>query len=69
MKDIVAMVIVASPEGIKAVLEADPDVRLFTCAIDEGLNEDAYIVSGLGDAGDRIYQTEGTPVESALEQK
>lgn len=63
-KDIVAMVIVAAPEGVKAVLDADPDVRLFTCALDEGLNENAYIVPGLGDAGDRIFQTTGTPVTS-----
>ena len=67
VKDLVAMVIVASPEGVEAVLEADSDVRLFTCAIDEGLNEDAYIVPGLGDAGDRIFQTFGTPVTSDLE--
>ena len=64
VKDIVAMVIVAAPEGVKAVLDADPDVRLFTCALDEGLNENAYIVPGLGDAGDRIFQTTGTPVTS-----
>lgn len=49
------------------MLEADSDVRIFTCAIDEGLNEDAYIVPGLGDAGDRIFQTFGTPVTSDLE--
>lgn len=64
VKDIVAMVIVAAPEGVKAVLEADPDVRIFTCALDDHLNEDAYIVPGLGDAGDRIFQTTGTPVTS-----
>ena len=64
VKDIVAMVIVAAPEGVKAVLDTDPDVRLFTCALDEGLNENAYIVPGLGDAGDRIFQTTGTPVTS-----
>lgn len=50
VKDISACVIVASPEGVQTVLEHDPSVRLFTCAIDEGLNEDAYIVPGLGDA-------------------
>ena len=59
VKDISACVIVASPEGVQTVLEHDPSVRLFTCAIDEGLNEDAYIVPGLGDAGDRIFRTEG----------
>ena len=57
VKDISACVIVASPEGVQTVLEHDSSVRLFTCAIDEGLNEDAYIVPGLGDAGDRIFGT------------
>lgn len=64
VKDIVAMVIVASPEGVKTVLDADLDVRLFTCALDEALNDDAYIVPGLGDAGDRIFQTTDAPVTS-----
>lgn len=64
VKDIVAMVIVASPEGVKTVLDADPDVRLFACALDEALNDDAYIVPGLGDAGDRIFQTTDAPVTS-----
>lgn len=50
-------VIVAAPEGLRAVLDADPEVRIFTCAIDEGLNDEAYIVPGLGDAGDRIFGT------------
>lgn len=65
VEDIVAMVLVAAPEGVKAVLEADPDVRIVTCALDDGLNDRAYIVPGLGDAGDRIYQTENTPVEGS----
>lgn len=64
VKDIVAMVIVASPEGVKTVLDADPDVRLFACALDEALNDDAYIVPGLGDAGNRIFQTTDAPVTS-----
>lgn len=50
-------VLIAAPEGIAAVLAADPDVHIYTCAIDEGLNENAYIVPGLGDAGDRIFGT------------
>ena len=54
VEDIVSMVIVAAPEGVKAVLDADPDVRLFACALDEGLNDNAYIIPGVGDAGDRI---------------
>ena len=53
----IARMTVAAPEGIEAVLAADPDVRIYTCAIDEGLNERAYIVPGLGDAGDRIFGT------------
>ena len=65
VKDIVAMVLVAAPEGVKAVLESDPEVRLFTCALDEGLNDRAYILPGLGDAGDRIYQTFDTPAEGS----
>ncbi len=57
VRDVRLLVLVAAPEGIKAVLDHDPEVRLFTCAIDEGLNEAAYIVPGLGDAGDRIFGT------------
>lgn len=51
------VVIVAAPQGIEAVLEADEGVQIYTCSIDEGLNEAAYIVPGLGDAGDRIFGT------------
>ena len=51
------MVLVAAPEGIKAVQEAHPDVEIFLAAVDEKLNEHAYIVPGLGDAGDRIFGT------------
>ena len=43
--------------GIKAVQEAHPDVEIFLAAVDEKLNEHAYIVPGLGDAGDRIFGT------------
>lgn len=57
VKDIRLCVLVAVPEGLRAVLEADPDVRIYTCAIDDHLNGDAYIVPGLGDAGDRIFGT------------
>ena len=57
VKNIKLMVLVAAPEGIEAVLAADPDVRIYTCSIDEGLNDRAYIVPGLGDAGDRIFGT------------
>lgn len=57
VKDIRALTIVSCPEGVKAVLDADPDVRLFTCTVDRELNDNAYILPGLGDAGDRIYGT------------
>ena len=57
VKDVRLLVLVAAPEGIKTVLEHDPEVRLYTCAIDEALNDAAYIVPGLGDAGDRIFGT------------
>ena len=56
-RDIELMVIIAAPEGIAAVLEADPGVHIFTCSVDECLNDDAYILPGLGDAGDRIFGT------------
>ena len=53
--EIKLMVLVAAPEGIDAVLAADDNVHIYTCAIDEGLNSAAYIVPGLGDAGDLAY--------------
>ena len=56
-KQIIMMNIIGCPEGIKAVTEAHPDVDLYIAAIDEKLNEHAYIVPGLGDAGDRIFGT------------
>ena len=54
-KDIRVMVLVAAPEGIKRVETAHPDVTIFTASIDDGLNENGYIVPGLGDAGDKIF--------------
>ena len=51
------MCIVAVPEGIAKVREAHPDVDIFVAAVDDHLNENAYIVPGLGDAGDRIFGT------------
>lgn len=57
VKDVRLLVLIAAPEGIKTVLDADPDVRVYTCSVDEKLNENAYIVPGLGDAGDRIFGT------------
>jgi uracil phosphoribosyltransferase len=53
--DITALCAVAAPEGIAALEKAAPNARLFTAAVDERLNEIAYIVPGLGDAGDRQY--------------
>lgn len=54
---ITCVFLVGCPEGVEAVLACDPDVRIVVAAIDEGLNENAYIVPGLGDAGDRIFGT------------
>ena len=51
------LVIIAAPEGIQAVVDTDPLVNIYTCAIDDYLNDHAYIVPGLGDAGDRIFGT------------
>lgn len=56
-KSITLMHIIAAPEGLKAVTEAHPDVDIFVAAVDERLNEHAYIVPGLGDCGDRIFGT------------
>lgn len=49
--------LVAAPEGVKALRDAHPNVEIFTAALDEKLNEQAYIIPGLGDAGDRLYGT------------
>lgn len=54
---IALLCIIAAPEGISKIAEAHPDVAIFTCAIDAQLNDKAYIVPGLGDAGDRIFNT------------
>ena len=56
-KNIIMMNIIGCPEGIKRVQEAHPDVEMYLAACDERLNEHAYIVPGLGDAGDRIFGT------------
>lgn len=57
VKDIRFLVIDAAPEGANAVLEHDPDVRIYATSLDRQLNENAYILPGLGDAGDRIFGT------------
>ena len=56
-KNIVMMNIIGCPEGVAAVQKAHPDVDIYLAACDEKLNEHAYIVPGLGDAGDRIFGT------------
>lgn len=56
-KDIVFMCMIAAPEGIDELSKAHPDIDIYIASKDEGLNEKAYIVPGLGDAGDRIFGT------------
>ncbi len=56
-KNIIMMNIIGCPEGVKAVQDSHPDVEMYLAAVDERLNEHAYIVPGLGDAGDRIFGT------------
>lgn len=53
--DVTAVCVVAAPEGVAALADSGLPVRLVTAAIDDGLNENAYIVPGLGDAGDRQF--------------
>lgn len=57
VKSIKLMCIIAAPEGIKRINENHPDVHIFCAALDEKLNENGYIVPGLGDAGDRLFGT------------
>ncbi|WP_339770570.1 uracil phosphoribosyltransferase [uncultured Paraglaciecola sp.] len=54
---IMGLFLVAAPEGIKAVMSKHPDVDIYTAAVDEKLNEQGYILPGLGDAGDKIFGT------------
>ena len=56
-KHIILMCLVAAPEGVRVINHDHPDVPLYVAAIDEKLNEKGYIVTGLGDAGDRIFGT------------
>lgn len=56
-QDIRALVLVAAPEGIRALEQAHPDVVVYTAAIDSHLNAQGYIIPGLGDAGDKIFGT------------
>lgn len=56
-RNIRLMCLVAAPEGVEVVNKEHPDVEIFVAALDEGLNDHAYILPGLGDAGDRIFGT------------
>ena len=56
-KNVLLMCLVAAPEGVKKVQDTHPDVDIYCAALDEKLNDHAYIVPGLGDAGDRIFGT------------
>ena len=57
VKNIKFMCILCSPEGATAMIQTHPDVDIYCGVMDEGLNEDKYIIPGLGDAGDRIFGT------------
>ena len=56
-RNIIMMNIIGCPEGVATVQQAHPDVDIYMAALDERLNEHAYIIPGLGDAGDRIFGT------------
>ncbi len=55
--DITMISVVSAPEGIEVLTAADPDIRIVTAAVDEGLNDVGYILPGLGDFGDRLFGT------------
>lgn len=59
VEDIRFLCLVSAPEGLKKFHEIHPDVPVYTACIDDGLNENGYIVPGLGDAGDRVFNTLG----------
>lgn len=56
-QDLIFLSLVAAPEGVKVFTDAHPNVRVYTAALDQGLDANAFIVPGLGDAGDRLYGT------------
>jgi uracil phosphoribosyltransferase len=62
-REIRALVLVAAPEGIKRIHDAHPEVQIFTASVDERLNEQGYIIPGLGDAGDKIFGTKQKDVD------
>ncbi len=57
IKNLKLMCLVAAPEGVRKVQEDHPDVDIYIAALDDHLNENAYIIPGLGDAGDRLFGT------------
>lgn len=57
VKKIYSLNLVCAPEGVQKVLDLHPDIEIYTAALDAGLNENGYILPGLGDAGDRIFGT------------
>ena len=59
-RNITALVLVAAPEGVNLVNDKHPDVKIYTAALDSHLNENGYIIPGLGDAGDKIFGTKQT---------
>jgi len=57
VKEIMLLSVIAAPEGIEQVKSSHPETQVFVCAVDDHLNDQKYIVPGLGDAGDRIFNT------------
>lgn len=57
IKNLTLVLLIASPQGVKTIHDKYPKLKIFTAALDRQLNEDAYIVPGLGDAGDRMFGT------------
>jgi uracil phosphoribosyltransferase len=57
VQKLILLCLIAAPEGVDKVTRTHPDMDIYCCAIDSHLNQDAYIVPGLGDAGDRIFNT------------
>jgi uracil phosphoribosyltransferase len=55
--DLTLVCVIAAPEGIRRLTAEDPDIRIVTAAIDDGLDDRGYIVPGLGDFGDRLFGT------------
>ncbi len=56
-KDIKIMSLIAAPEGVKLIGEKYPDVKIYVCSVDKGLDDNGFIVPGFGDAGDRMFGT------------